>query len=177
MVLIKLKVRVIDGRKEKIWCPLLMEKKPFYEPHRFWSLKDYIRFTSLRMEKAVEFHVYGVHNIDTRGVTWNKLLYATFRKEVRTEITSKLSYAHLDKLRYRLELSDSQTLLKKEANVSLDHWRKITVVFQIWGDAANITRYSHKTHEIKHQRSKIIRVTVEYHSILSSNLLWHSTLL
>lgn len=94
--------------------------------------------------------MYGVHNIDTRGVTWNKLLHATFRKEVRTEITSKLSYAHLDKLRYRLEPSDSQTLLKKEANVSLDHCRKIPVVFQIWGDAANITRYSHYTHEIEH---------------------------
>lgn len=80
----------------------------------------------------MEFHVYGVHNIDTRGVSWNKLLHAIFRKEVRTEITSKLSYAHLDKLIYRLELSDSQTLLKKEANVLLDQCRKIPVVFQIW---------------------------------------------
>lgn len=109
----------------------------------------------------MKFHVYGVHNIDTRGVT--------LTKEVRTEITSKLSYAHLDKLRYRLEPSDSQTLLKKEMNVSLDHCRKIPVVFQIWGDAANITRYSHNTHETKHQRSKIICVTVEYCSILPSN--------
>lgn len=80
----------------------------------------------------MEFHVYGVHNIDTRGVTWNKLLHATFRKEVRTEITSKLSHVRLDKLRYRLELSDSQTLLKKEANVSLDQCKKVPVVFQIW---------------------------------------------
>lgn len=32
LVLIKLKVRIMDGRKEWVWCPLLMEK-PFYQPH------------------------------------------------------------------------------------------------------------------------------------------------
>lgn len=117
----------------------------------------------------MKFHVYAVHNIDTRGVTWNKLLHITFSKKVRTEITSKLSYAHLDKLRYRLEPSDSQTLLKKEMKVSLDHCRKILLVFQIWGDAASITRYGHNTRETKHRRSKIICVTVEYSSILPSN--------